>query len=303
MPNLTTDFSSIVTKVEQSHKIAAVEPSSHATPINDTFITECVDLFVNINKVRRTLEALRPEYLLAESLHDSSMSEEQRDTLDLNARKQIREFDGRLKHLDKYEKLRQEKSQKGVFSSQKQLIGTINKHRDGILLSLSFELRNTSKLLLEMQNTRLSRKRNINTSDFDGLRNVDFKAKKYQPELVETSIEPELQQLSQDQLQVLQQESSEILDAKMEDLQKVDQILKSVTEIAQLESELASHLQVQSESIRTMVNDHDETELTLVDGNKILKKATGKGNWSTRMITYFAVFGGVTLLIANRLKP
>lgn len=209
----------------------------------------------------------------------------------------MKKYDERLKYLERYEQKRINSKQYSLFSKSQS--SAINKHREGILLSLSFELRDTSKMLLNMQETRLSRKRDIELGNFDSsLSAVNVESLNYDliPESMDRNQSDPFAELSQEQLQVLQGENSEILDAKLEDLAKVEQISRSVIEIAQLESQLAAHLTVQSENINNLVNEHDMTEVDIVEGNKVLKKATRKGNYATRIVMFTAaLLGGILI--------
>ncbi|CCH43261.1 Syntaxin [Wickerhamomyces ciferrii] len=221
--------------------------------------------------------------------------ESERDEIDTQSRIELKKYDERLKFLESYEQKRSNSKQFSIFNKSQS--SAINKHREGILLSLSYELRDTSKLLLDMQETRLSRKRDVDLGNFDP-KISSINAESFNIDLIPEipNNENEFNQLSQEQLQTLQQENSEILDAKLEDLAKVEQISKSVIEIAQLESQLGAHLTIQSENIQNLVNEHDLTEIDIVEGNKILKKAKGKGNYASKIVMFTAITLGSIIL-------
>jgi len=255
------------------------------------------------------LESVRPRYLLSDSskynqrASTENLTESERDEIDTQSRIELKKYDERLKYLEKYEKKRANSKQFSIFNKSQS--SAINKHREGILLSLNFELRDTSKMLLDMQETRLSRKRDIELGDFDkkiASVNVEAFDQELIPETLDQKGNNPFNELSQEQLQVLQNENSEILDAKLEDLAKVEQISKSVIEIAQLESQLAAHLTVQSENITNLVNEHDLTEVDIVEGNKILKKAKSKGNYASKIVMFTACMLGFIILFYDAIS-
>lgn len=160
-------------------------------------------------------------------------------------------------------------------------------------------------MLLDMQEIRLSRKRDIELGDFDSkISAVNVESLNYNmiPESLDTNRSDPFTELSSEQLQLLQSENSEILDAKLEDLAKVEQISRSVVEIAQLESQLAAHLTVQSENINNLVNEHDLTEVDIVEGNKILKKAKSKGNYASKVVMFTACLLGFIILFYDTIS-
>lgn len=253
----------------------------------------------HIVDLKSFLESSKASYLRTDlgryqRSNEEALSEEDRDEIDTFARLKLKDYAQRLRHLESYETKRQQSKQH--FRFNKSQATALNTHRKGILLSLGQELRSTSKLLLSMQETRLSRSRDIEIGDYSRrLASINVKSAKFELK-DEVSERPELQELSQEQLQILQTENNEILNAKLEDLAKVENIHKSVVEIAQLEAQLSSHLQVQSENISNLVSDHDMTEVDLVEGNKILKKAKSKGNYASKVVMFTALLLGFILL-------
>lgn len=308
MVNLTADFVTIVEMVEKENGIER-KAHTHTSLINDTFVKEAIDLYTHTIKLSEYLTSIRPEYLLSStSKYDisttSKMTEEQRNEIDTQARLELRAFTKRLKLLETYEQKRC--ASRKYFRFNKSQASAVNTHRAGILMSLNHELRVTSKLLLEMQETRLSRHRDLDAGS-DRLKNLNVPADKYSLISEDKSTwaaEPEFDvgSLSQEQLQVLEEERSVLLDGKLEDLEKVQEIHKGVLEISQLEAQLASHLQVQNDSIKSLVNDHDMTEVDIVGGHKILKKAKAKGNFAAKTVMGIAFAFGCILLVFDAIN-
>lgn len=295
MRNLTSSFMELVDQSEKSRSTPQQTTSVHFR-IDDTFIPEAVDLYKHVVGLRRFLVGVKSEYLLLDVYSKGKgMSEDERDEVDAHARMELRKESQRLTHLKNYENKRAHSKQ--YFTFNKSQSSALNQFRDGVLSSLNFELEETTRLLLKMQETRLSRKKDIEIDDFDSRAlNVDFSEDRYQMD----DYQPELQELSQEQVQILETENGEILDAKLEELAKVEQIQSSVIEVAQLHAQLSSHLSMQSESIRSLVNEQDMIELNVDEANKQLKKATGRGNYATKMIMLMALVMGLVILLYDQ---
>jgi syntaxin 18 len=298
MVNLTQKFVDIVDRIELQQNVQKVSKPAQSL-INDTFVKECIDLHKHIHELDKFLNSVKPKYLLFNNESSpESFSDADRDEIDSYSRIKLKEYNSRLNHLQKYESKRV--STKQHFKFNKAQSSTVNKHRDGILLSLNRELRNVSKLLLNIQETRLIRTRDV---EDDGLNNrlsfINVKSLKYNPveeNNYRSEVDQEFEELPYEQLQLLENENNEILASKLNDLAKVEQINKSVLEISQLESELSTHLTVQSENINGLVNDHDITNIDIIESNKLLKSAKNKGNYSIKVVIYTSVTLGLILL-------
>ncbi|KAH3688975.1 hypothetical protein WICPIJ_000034 [Wickerhamomyces pijperi] len=317
MGNLTAAFTKLVQQIEQERGIVKTERDTTAPLIPDTFISEATDLYDHIIELGNFLHEVRPRYLindtgkyLAEDLDSSdvSLSEAERDQIDSDSRIQLRQYNERLKLLEVYESKRIDS--KSFFRFNQSQSSALNSHRKGILLSLSFHLKSVSKFLINMQEIRLSRRRDIDTSNDLSiqLRSVNVHDTKYsiinEPHHKpyshsQETTQNQIQHLTQEQIQILETENSHLLNSKLEDLVKVEKIHKSVMEISQMETELAGHLQLQSESINNLVNDFDMTELDLKEGNKILKKNKKSGNTAARSVMFVAFVLGLILLLLD----
>lgn len=292
MVNLTQKFGEICEEVESENDIVKVRKEIHPL-INDTFIRECIDLYKHIHELNKFLQSIKPQYLLFDT--DKGLDEEQRDEVDTYSRLKLKEYNSRLNHLQIYENKRVSSNQH--FRFNKSVSSTINKHREGILLCLNKDLRTASKLLLDIQETRLSRSKDVDDDDLKTkLSSINVKSSKYK--IIDHHDEPDLEyeQLSSEQIQILENENNEILSNKLNDLAKIEKINKNVLEIAQLESELATHLSMQSENISNLMNDYDVTNVGIIDGNKILKSVKNKKNYSIQIVIYTSIFLGMFLL-------
>lgn len=255
--------------------------------------------YLHIRELRRVLNAVKPSYLLTEGLSD-----DEKDEIDMKSRIELKKYNERLIFLEEYEKKRcQSKQFYNLFPKSQS--NSINKHREGVLLSLNYELKQVSKMLIEMQETRLMRRRDLEIGDYEAkvlkasLNNSNSNNNNFLIEEEEAQQQKNVnnyQELSKDQLQILQSENNEILNEKLQDLAKVEQIFQSVVEISQLETQLSEHLTVQSENINNLVNDNDFIQDDLIEGNKHLRRAKDKGNYSIKIVIITSVLMGVILL-------
>lgn len=303
MRNHTEAFTQLVQEQEKKHGVIPKSATVHAILIDDTFIEEAVDLYKHVVELRTFLVSVKSDFLLSDAYShkaEGKMTEEERDQVDLHARLELQKSKARLDHLKNYEKKRSKSKQ--FFAFNKSQSSAVNNYRGGVLSSLNYQLEETTKLLLRMEETRLSRKRDIELNDFDNrTMKIDFSDQRYNEGLFIDDYQPELQDLSQEQVQLLETENSEILDAKLEELAKVEQIQSSVIEIAQLHAQLSSHLSMQSESIRSLVNEQDMIELDVSEANKQLKRATGRGNYATKLIMLMAILMGLVVLVYDQI--
>ncbi|KAH3674908.1 hypothetical protein WICMUC_002981 [Wickerhamomyces mucosus] len=310
MPDLTDEFTIIAQKIETERGIE--KPNDEINPlIPDTFIKESTDLFFHIVELNQFLHNIQPNYLLNDSSKYTSkdqalsqLSEEDKDQIDSESRIELKKYNERFKFLEGYESKRVQS--KSYFQFNQSQAAAVDTHRRGILLSLSYELQTVTKFLIKMQETRLVRKRDIEIGSNlnERLSAINIKSAKYTTLPEHEDLHQDLTgnaytELSQEQLQVLAQENSGILDAKLEDLAKVEKIHKSVLEISALQSELSTQLQLQSESINNLRNEFDITEIDLKEGNKILKKNKKSGNFAAQSVMIVAIVLGLILLLLD----
>lgn len=287
--------------------------------IKDTFAKECLELLAHITELDRVIVMLEPSYQ-----SEADLTEQEKDDFDTESRLQLQQYIEKFKFLEKYESKRQELIGYNFLSNKgsealSNFLGsgnydlklfhiTNNQHRSRILQSLNLKLAATSFKLANMQQKRLTRKRELESIDFNSQLYVPFKdvvASVSQTPAIETTqeeikqYEETISKLSQEQLQVLETEHEELLNHKNKELEKVQKLTKTVTEIASLQNELATHLQVQTENINTLLDNHDDIEVDIQQGNKQLRKAQERGGKSARMITYLSITFGLLILLLD----
>lgn len=119
--------------------------------------------------------------------------------------------------------------------------------------------------------------------------NIDLRGHdQYKPELEQGS-GGLLNGLTDEQLQLFEEENSSLLNHYNDTLAKVTQAEKSLIEISSLQQTLVGHLSVQGEMIEQLVDDASRTDENVRRGNKELKKASERG--STARFFFYGTCG------------
>ncbi|KAH7582235.1 Syntaxin UFE1 [Nakaseomyces glabratus] len=337
MSNLTPLFRqyvSIIADESTGLQEAQSETKSSLNEIvtRDSFLKECRSLAKFLFELNTVLKSVCEEYM-----NDFSMTEAEKDNFDAEARLQLQEYVKKLKHLEQYEegrrKLIDEQIRKisGSLNFFKYNNRNIDKRdfisyqnfnndfRSGVLRSLNLWLKYVSSEFSNMQQERLASQRKFqqslsfsqpsqevdlnNHSEVDLTESISLTVSQSQPvEHIQDEIkqyEETISQLTQEQLQVLETEHEELINQKNEQLKKVGLINKTIMEIVGVQSELAAHLQVQSQNINSMLDNQDIIETNITKGNKELKKAQRAAGKTAKLTTYIAVIIGILILLLD----
>ncbi|KAL6940838.1 hypothetical protein ACO0QE_004756 [Hanseniaspora vineae] len=111
--------------------------------------------------------------------------------------------------------------------------------------------------------------------------------------------EQTMKQLTQEQLQLLESDHEDILNIKNQQLHEVENLNKTIMGIAVLQNELAIHLQTQSDTINTIMDNHDTVHVDILQANKNLKKAGRAGGYSAKMVSTMAIVFGLLILFLD----
>ena len=254
---------------------------------------------------------------------EGELSEREKDDFDTEVRLIIQQYFDKLRFLGDYENKRQQiinSRYTGNGSSEIMSLFRLhdeeleqfhlinNKHREGILQSLNMLLSSVFSKISNMQQERLLRQRELES--------IDFNAQLYAPihnmissvsqsPAIETT-EQEIAQyneavekLSQQQLQILEAEHDNLLNIKTQELQNVEKLSRTMIEISSLQNEITSQLKSQTQNIFTLLDNHDDVELDVQQGNKQLKKAQKRSGKSARLIIYLSVLFGILILFLD----
>ncbi|KAI4930179.1 hypothetical protein J4E85_004804 [Alternaria conjuncta] len=185
---------------------------------------------------------------------------------------------------------------------------TIKAHREGIIWSLQKQLEQCGQFQSDMMEIRLMREveksksvlyktrtTGPTSSDYSGMNgssagneSAGYRAKPtYNPDESSAVIE---NQLDPEQLQLFAQENQDMLKQYEDQLDKVRATEKSLTEISELQSTLASNLSMQAAHIDQLIEDSFNTTENVGSGNKELKRATERGSTAQKLFWATSIF-------------
>ncbi|KIX02284.1 uncharacterized protein Z518_08223 [Rhinocladiella mackenziei CBS 650.93] len=183
--------------------------------------------------------------------------------------------------------------------------------RDGVLWYLGKRLKDAITVQQEMVEKRLEREQQKQLSVLYDPRNKDVRTSRdvdletypdrdlrghdeYKP-WADPSQGGGEQDLSQEQLQLFEEENRGLFEHFNDQLAKVTQVEKSLMEISSLQQTLVGHLSVQGEMIGNLVTDAANTDENVRKGNRELKKASERG--STARLVFYATAGFCSFLV------
>ncbi|CCE64968.1 hypothetical protein TPHA_0J01460 [Tetrapisispora phaffii CBS 4417] len=338
MSSLTELFKQYVNIIEESQQnITSVKKSQEEVSkddyivdkssfkhLKDSFLTECSDLMKYLRELRKVLATLEPQYNA-----DSKMSEMDKDDFDTEFRLQLQQYVSKFKHLQKYENERQQLIETQIIANKNSFLNflngtnpetielhykSVNEFRLGVLRSLSIWLNKISNQFTNLQQERIAFQRKFEALDLNSDFNITPPSFEVEPPVLlsvsqsqpQESVQDEIKhyneamsKLSQEQIQLLETEHEELLNMKNDQLKKVENINKTIMEVVSLQNELASHLSVQSQNINNMMDNQDDIEVNIKQGNKQLTKAQKKAGKAAKLTTYSAIFIGILLLLLD----
>ncbi|CAK9442326.1 uncharacterized protein LODBEIA_P60690 [Lodderomyces beijingensis] len=218
----------------------------------------------------------------------------------------------------------------GGSDEQSLYFDTVWRHRKQILRFLMESLTFVSKKFDKMQRKRSSRERQLNSLNFqdidedDDILNVDLNSAS-EPFLTsldsisqavgddddEEQVEEDQSYdaasetqagMSQQQLQMLEEENKELLNLKNTQSKQVDKIQHSIMDIINIQNELSFKLQEQGDQINNLIDSHSEVEMEVAAGNKTLNKATRSNKRGSNLLVMICVILGCLLVIIDFLK-
>lgn len=297
--------------------------------VRDSFIKECAKLLKFLIELNKVIKQIEKNYL-----DDLNMSDVEKDEFDMECRLQIQQYFKKFEFLENYEIERHSLSLKKYQSKPHRWSNLLSNKNDGgkhvvhpqdvengvhefrlgILRCLNLWIKYVSSKFTTIQQERLilENKMNFNSTPLPTLSNngndfstdaIDISVSQSAPvETVQDEVkhyEETISRLTQEQLQVLETEHSELLNQKNEQLKKVETINKTILDIVNIQNELSNHLTVQSQNINLMLNNQDDIELNIKKGNKELRKAKRAAGRAAKMTTYGAIIMGIFILFLD----
>ncbi|KAF3984976.1 hypothetical protein FT663_05477 [Candidozyma haemuli var. vulneris] len=307
-------------------------PLKKKTPpyyVEDTFIKECLQLYVNLVNLGSFISKIRPFYLQVndeftriEKSSSSHLGLEEKNKIDEEFKIKIQQTFEKMKFLQSYQRKQTElaeskKSKQGFMSS---FFGTsdmdpetlyditVASHRTQVLRFLNETATNVNRNFESMQRKRYDREKQLSLLHFQNIDDEDlnesadpFKST-YQFDVVadeDEKVERELSQLSQEQIQELKEENKELLTRKTNQFKQVEKLHHSIVDIVKLSSELSTHLETQAEQIDNLLDNQDQVDIDLRLGNKTLTKATSRNKRGSNLIVTTCIVLGVIILVLD----
>lgn len=242
------------------------------------------------------------------------MTDKQRDEIDYEARMILQQQTSRLRALEDLEKQRIERynsrSTMAKFMQDPKAEGTehtIQLHRAGIFWYLNDLLKTVSDLHASQQQIRLSRQLEKAKSTFHHVPEGATNKRTPSGNMTATALNNEessssthqgnVNQTLSPQLQTeLENENNALLDELELSLDKAKSAEKSMYEISQLQSELATHLSSQSDMIQNLLENASQTSADVTAANKQLTSSGQRNRLASKIIIYTSVILALLLL-------
>lgn len=327
MSDLTVLFQNCVHIYEQTGDIRTKSARKTANDENkpqDTLLKEALEVSKFLSHILKFIKSVRKPYLLSSTVsrqnqkEDESLTEDQKDKIDEEINLQLHKISQKIKFLETYEdKHYQNMIQNRTLPSylgkkmmhshrveeQELYEDTMRRFKKQVLTYLTMSLKETSTSFMEMKQQRLSKKREIQKSNFfaDSLLEEneiedDHVSEDEQAEEPNESFPP----ASSQQLQILEQENTELLLAnKNKELAKAKSLENSIMDITGLINEISLQLSDQSSAISQMMDNHEDVLQDVKLGNLELLKTRDRNSKSTKSIVTIIMALSIFLLVVD----
>lgn len=336
MSNITIEFRHLV---EKKAKTIPSKPNKrrrekHDESSYDIFTKEAYRIYQHINSLKRFLLTIRPVYLstnnrpsrvnsrsnepvpkvgtegdslfalFSGNIHN--LTDRERDEIDFQAKLIIRRCIDRIKELETSEKMRQQREAAKPTHILAQFFSSGNSedvlfvHRSSITWLLNQQLMKVSQIQKDQQEIRLMREieKSENQLSKSMYSHVVAEAQPVQdiPMEEENAFE---QQLSQEQVQMLEKENSVMLEELNNTLNQVKSAEKALLEISTLQTQLTNHLAVQTVQTDKLYADAIATTDTIGRGNMQLMTARERNKSSRKFMLFFLIGASFVLLFLD----
>ncbi|KAI8968366.1 snare-complex protein syntaxin-18 N-terminus-domain-containing protein [Mycotypha africana] len=253
------------------------------------------------------------------------LTDRERDEIDFQAKLIIRRCMDRIKELEDFEKERHEKESakpvsrlahffNAVLSSATEE-DTLNVHRSSMTWFLNQKLTQVSKIQKDQQEIRLNRE--IEKSENQLSKSIfahpppdytitgattgadNLEATVQRQEYVEEEENPFEEELTNDQIQMLEKENSLMLEELNNTLNQVRNAEKALLEISTLQNQLTSHLAAQTIQTDRLYADAIATTEKVSQGNLQLISARERNKSSRKFMLLFLVGASFVLLFLD----
>lgn len=368
MPDRTAEFRTIALKRSSLRATSSPKPKIKKELDNDAsydlFTKEAYRIHEHIDSLRRFLLSIRRAYLntdarqslrkragatattavpKASGLEGSlfalfgtdigSLTDNERDEIDFQAKVIIRRCMDRIKELEHAEKVRKEKevtaSTKGIAGFLGSLLipsestlarDTLALHRSSMIWLLNKRLAQVSELQKSQQEIRLQRELEKSENQLYRSSEMAFSAQSLMDEekdeednkgqyssnnnnngLVQEEMPMDAfqEQLSQEQLQVLERENSTMIEELNNTLNQVRNAETALLEISTLQNQLTEHLAAQTVQTDQLYADSIATTERIEQGNLQLIKTKERNRGTRNFTLIFLLFASFILLFLD----
>ncbi|KAI9348357.1 snare-complex protein syntaxin-18 N-terminus-domain-containing protein [Pilaira anomala] len=321
------------------HKPNKKRRERHEEESYDIFTKEAYRIYQHIDSLRRFLLTIRPAYLstsnrpsrlnarptkaseptlegdslfalFSNNIHN--LTDRERDEIDFQAKLIIRRCMDRMKELETSEKLRQQREASKAshilaqfFSSGTEDVLFV--HRSSITWLLNQQLMKVSQIQKDQQEIRLMREiekseNQLSKSTYN--QPVVFESQQDMPVVAavveeEEEENPFEQQLSQEQVQMLEKENSVMLEELNNTLNQVKSAEKALLEISTLQTQLTNHLAAQTAQTDKLYADAIATTGRVEQGNLQLLTAKERNKSSRKFMLVFLIMASFVLLFLD----
>lgn len=332
MTDLTPIFNKCVDIVTKEYSAVLPKPTIPKYDqyiIKDSFSKDCQEVYTSLLRLSAFVTLIKPLYLQNNdeySRHENEtkkLTAEEKNGIDEEFRLKVHQVNEKLKMFRTYELKRNE-----LFNSLRKGVGlvlalfsldeddeqfmynqTLTTHRAQVILFLNNTIHECNSDFEKMQRQRYERERQLNLLDFQNLdddEDMDFQnsfKSDFKMNVVD-KVTPFIDQensnaISEELLQELTQENQELLLSKENQFKQVEKLQASMIDIVKLQSELTMHLETQGEQIGNLVDNQEQVELDLKQGNRTLKKATNRNKRGSDMIIATCIVLGLLLLFVD----
>lgn len=248
--------------------------------------------------------------LFAGNIHN--LTDRERDEIDFQAKLIIRRCIDRIKELEASEKLRQQQEAAKPTNLLAQFLSAVLPpnaedvlfvHRSSITWLLNQQLMKVSQIQKDQQEIRLMREiekseNQLSKSTFNDTKSFATPTiESYQPE--QEPENPFEQQLSQEQVQMLEKENSIMLEDLNNTLNQVKSAEKALLEISTLQTQLTNHLAAQTVQTDKLYADAIATTDKVGQGNMQLMTARERNRSSRKFMLIFLIGASFVLLFLD----
>ncbi|KAG4443192.1 hypothetical protein IFR05_001334 [Cadophora sp. M221] len=335
-----TDLTPILNELLKSHDARPTTDASLSLQNIDSFLKEAYEINAGIVSLNRELRGIRQSYLSTappprrsalsqKGKHWTHLTDRQRDEIDVQTKRLLRELNARIRMLADAEQVRQNTEDTirrkkfgrlGLGTLGKWAAGGVGQsktmdeeldeakandikiHRESVLWYLREKLQECGQFQASMMEKRIMRQieKNKNMISMSRMQMPElggFENAPMPPSTAHSSsvahLETKEQYIDEDltleQIQMFEQENQDMLNHYESTLDQVRVAEKSLIEISELQTQLVNNLATQSANIDQLVTNSFETAENVGGGNKQLKKATERK--STAKYVFYASCG------------